>query len=315
MSLNAPDDRNRATFPRILLTGKYGQVGGDLYPLLTKMGEVLATNRSRLDLRASEKIRECVRSFQPDVIINAAAYTAVDKAESEPEIAHAVNANAPGVLAEEAARCGALLIHFSTDYVFDGSKREPYLESDSVNPLNIYGRTKAAGEQAITQSGCAHLILRTSWVYSFRGSNFLLTILRLAREREELRIVNDQIGAPTSSQSIAELTAQVLKYCLKQTTSELTTKGIYHLTAAGHCSWYEFACEILRRASTQDFRVKKVSPIPSTEYPTPALRPLNSRLNCSKLVNAFGLNLMDWQTSLDSVVEQYAASCTGSQSR
>ena len=315
MSFGETGSRDPAIPPKILLTGRNGQVGGDLYPLLTKMGEVLATDRSSLDLTRPENVRECVRTFRPDVIINAAAYTAVDKAESEPDLAHGINTVAPGVFAEEAAKCGARFIHYSTDYVFDGRKTEPYIESDPVNPLNVYGRTKAAGEEAITHTDCAHLILRTSWVYSRRGSNFLLTILRLAREREELRIVNDQIGAPTSSQSIAEITVQILQHCLRQAPSKLTTKGIYHLTAAGHCSWYEFTCEILRRASSQDFRVKKVSPIPSTEYVKPARRPLNSRLDCSKIVKAFGVNLIDWHTSLGSVVEEYSASCAGSQSR
>lgn len=292
--------RDPAIPPKILLTGRNGQVGGDLYPLLTKIGEVLATDRSSLDLTRPEKIRQCVRTFRPDVIINAAAYTAVDKAESEPELAHRINAVAPAVFAEEAAKWGALLIHFSTDYVFDGRKTEPYIESDAVNPLNVYGRTKAAGEEAITRAGCAHLILRTSWVYSRRGSNFLMTILRLAREREELRIVDDQIGAPTSTQSIAEASVQALRHCLAR--NRFTESGIYHVTATGSCSWYRFASEIVRSAEIEGSRLRRLLPIPSSEYPTSAIRPLNSRLSCSKIRNAFGIRMPAWRVSLSAVL-------------
>ena len=300
MSFGETGSRDPAIPPNILLTGRNGQVGGDLYPLLPKMGEVLATDRSSLDLTRPEKIRECVRTFRPDVIINAAAYTAVDKAESEPELAHRINTVAPGVFAEEAARRGALLIHFSTDYVFDGRKTESYIESDPVNPLNVYGRTKAAGEEAITRTGCAHLILRTSWVYSRRGSNFLLTILRLAREREELRIVDDQIGAPTSSQYIAEGTVQALRNCLAQ--NRFAESGIYHLTASGSCSWYGFTTEIIRSAEIEGSRLRRLVPIPSSEYPTSATRPLNSRLSCSKIRNTFGISMPEWRVSLSSVL-------------
>jgi dTDP-4-dehydrorhamnose reductase len=292
-----------AARPRILLTGRNGQVGGDLYPLLTSMGEVLATDRATLDLTDGNKIRERIEQFRPDVIINAAAYTAVDKAEREPELAHAINATAPGVLAEESARCGALLVHYSTDYVFDGTKLEPYVESDPINPLNVYGRTKAAGEQAIRNSGCDHLILRTSWVYSPRGSNFLLTILRLARERDELRIVDDQIGAPTSSEAIATATTQLLKQLLVRGRERFKESGTYHLTADGHCSWFEFANEIIRSIPDDGLRVRKVIGIPSSEYPTPARRPLNSGLNCSRIFQAFGIKTTDWRTALYSVLK------------
>lgn len=289
--------------PRILLTGKAGQVGGDLLPLLPQFAEVLATDRTSLDLTRAEKIRDCVRFFHPDVIINAAAYTAVDKAESEPDLAAAINTTAPGVLAEEAARGRALLIHYSTDYVFDGTKAEPYVESDRINPLNVYGKTKADGEEAICAASCDHLIFRTSWVYSPRGSNFLLTILRLAREREELRIVDDQIGAPTASQSIAAATIEVLKKFLVNASNGSRVSGTYHLTASGHCSWYGFASEIIRRSDKTSLRVKKVLPIPSSAYPTPARRPQNSQLDCSKIARSFSVQMSDWREGLEDVLE------------
>ena len=301
MSSGGINSRKSGTLPRILLTGRSGQVGGDLFPLLTEIGEVLATDRSSLDLTRPDEIRGCVQSFRPNIIINAAAYTAVDKAESEPELARTINTIAPGVFAEEAVSCGALLIHYSTDYVFNGRKAEPYVESDTVNPLNVYGHTKAAGEEAITRTGCAHLILRTSWVYSSRGANFLLTILRLAREREELRIVNDQVGAPTSSGSIANATLKVLEHCLPPVS--FAESGIYHLTTSGSCSWYDFAREILRCAEDQGCRVKKLTPISTSEYPSPATRPMNSRLNCSKLWNTFGIKMPEWPTDLNSVLK------------
>lgn len=297
----------RRACPRILLIGKNGQVGGDLYPLLTKIGEVLATDRSALDLAQSESIRECVRSFRPHIIINSAAYTAVDKAESEPDLAYAINGTAPGVLAEEALRSKALLVHYSTDYVFDGKKSAPYEESDPISPLNAYGRSKAAGEEAITGSGCAHLILRTSWVYSLRGSNFLRTILRLSQEREELRIVDDQIGAPTSSPSIADTTAQILRESLSRTSVEHNRSGIYHLTSSGQCSWYGFANAILEHAPPGG-KLKRLVPIPSVEYPVPARRPPNSRLNCSKIFDVFGVRIADWRVSLSCLLEKDSVS-------
>jgi dTDP-4-dehydrorhamnose reductase len=287
-----------------MLTGKTGQIGGDLLALLSEFAEVLATDRSSLDLTRPEKIRECVASFRPDVIINAAAYTAVDKAETEPELSAAINTSAPSVLAEEAARTGALLIHYSTDYVFDGAKTEPYVESDPVNPLSVYGRTKAAGEDAIRATGCDHLIFRTSWVYSARGSNFLRTILRLASEREELRIVDDQIGAPTSSRLLATATIAVMKQELQNPASRSATSGTYHLTASGHCSWFDFANEIVGKCDRERFRVKKVLPIPTSAFPTPARRPHNSRLHCSKLGRVFNLKMPGWIDGLNDVVAQ-----------
>lgn len=293
--------------PRILLIGKNGQVGAALYPLLAEVSELLATDRASLDLTRPDSIRECIRSFHPEVIINAAAYTAVDKAEAEPELAAAVNARAPGVLAEEAAKARALLIHYSTDYVFDGMKPEPYVESDPINPLNVYGKTKAAGEQAIRDSACNHLIFRTSWVYSLRGTNFLLTILRLAREREELRIVDDQIGAPTSNESIAQATLQVLKKWRREDHTAVSGYcGTYHLTASGHCSWFDFATEIVRQCA-QPLRVQRIVPIPTSAYPTPARRPLNSRLDCSAIAKLFTVSLPSWQDELSNTMRRKEA--------
>ena len=228
----------RVLWPRILLTGKNGQVGWELQRTLAPLGEVVVLDRRQLDLSDPDQIRERVREISPDLIVNAAAYTAVDRAEAEPEPAMAVNGTAPGLLAEEAKRIGAAIIHYSTDYVFDGAKTTPYTEEDAPNPLNVYGRTKLAGEQAVQAAGVPHLILRTSWVYGMRGKNFLLTILRLAREREELKIVDDQIGAPTWSRTIAEATAQILTSGAWPVSG---ASGIYHLTASGSTSWYGFA--------------------------------------------------------------------------
>lgn len=303
MSTSTIPTRTETSQPRVMLTGKNGQIGGDLVALLSEFAEVLATDRSRLDLTRPHKIRECVATFRPDVIINAAAYTAVDRAETEPELSAAINTSAPSVLAEEAARTGALLIHYSTDYVFDGGKTEPYLESDLVNPLSVYGKTKAAGEEAIRASGCDHLIFRTSWVYSARGSNFLRNILRLASEREELRIVDDQIGAPTSSESIARATVQVLRECLRGSLAASLKSGTYHLTASGHCSWFGFASEILRLCPDRLRRVRNILPIPSSTYLTAARRPLNSRLDCSRIADVFAVRIPDWREGLNRILQ------------
>jgi dTDP-4-dehydrorhamnose reductase len=278
---------------RILLTGRNGQVGWELQKTLAPLGELTALGRAELDLRDAARIGEAVRAANPDVIVNAAAYTAVDKAESEGDLAFAVNAVAPGILAEEAKRSAALLVHYSTDYVFDGSKPTPYVEDDAPNPLNVYGASKLAGERAIAASGCRHLILRTSWVYGPRGSNFLLTILRVARERPELRVVDDQIGAPTSSRAIAHATAQVLRP---------GAHGTYHLSAAGQVSWCGFARAILARAGV----ATPVVPIRSEDYPTAAKRPRNSRLDCSRLRETFGVALAPWEAGLAEVMAEHA---------
>ena len=273
---------------RILLAGRNGQVGWELLKALAPLGEILAPGRAQLDLGDAARLREAVRVANADVIVNAAAYTAVDRAESERDAAFAVNAAAPGVLAEEAKKSGALLVHYSTDYVFDGEKPAPYVEEDAPNPLNVYGASKLAGERAIAASGCRHLILRTSWVYGPRGSNFMLTMLRLARERPELRVVDDQVGAPTSSLAIARATAQLLRP---------GAHGTYHLSAAGHTSWCGFARAILARAGI----ATPVAAIRTADYPTPARRPRNSRLNCARLRADFGLALAPWEEQLAEV--------------
>jgi len=294
---------------RILLTGISGQVGHDLQPYLARLGEVIAPGREKLDLARPEQIRKVVRELRPHWIINPAAYTAVDKAETEPELAFAINRDAASVLAEEAKRIGAALIHFSTDYVFDGGKAAPYVETDAVNPLNVYGSSKLAGEQAIQQSGAAHLIFRTSWVYSMRGRNFLRAILKLAGEREELRIVNDQHGAPTWSRDLAMLTAHVMEKIeiqsattgasLAETASDLS--GLYHACSAGETTWFGFAEEALRLCKMQmpQTHFAKLTPIPTSDYPTLALRPLNSRLDCGKLAVKFGMRIPAWDKSLN----------------
>jgi len=282
---------------KILLTGRNGQVGWELERTLAPLGEVVATDRSTLDLTNEDQIRSAVRAAKPDVIVNAAAYTAVDKAESEPELAMRINGFAPGVLAEEAKGLGALLVHYSTDYVFDGEKALPYKEGDQPNPLNVYGRTTLEGEHAIGVSRCRHLILRTSWVYGPRGRNFILSICRAARERPELHVVDDQRGAPTSSVAIAHATAGILQGIARRAPSD----GIYHMSSAGEATWYEFAVAILALAGLST----PVVPIKSEQYPTSARRPHNSLLDNAKLRATFGVSLPDWRADLDSVVDEY----------
>jgi dTDP-4-dehydrorhamnose reductase len=273
---------------RILLTGATGQVGWELRGTLAPLGEVKAFDRFGLDLADTPPLVATVRALQPAVIVNAAAYTAVDKAEAERDMAFAVNATAPRVLAEEAKRIGALLVHYSTDYVFDGEKASPYVEDDAPRPTSVYGESKLAGEQAILKSGCRHLILRTSWVYGPRGKNFYLTMLRLAKERPELRVVDDQVGAPTSSLEIARATATLLGK---------GARGLYHMTAAGETSWCGFARAIFAAAGI----ATPVVPIPTADYPTPARRPRNSRLDCSRLRADFGVALAPWEEALAEV--------------
>jgi dTDP-4-dehydrorhamnose reductase len=277
---------------RILITGKEGQVGWELRRSLAALGDVVATDRRELDLRDSSAIPRTVRKIRPDIIVNAAAYTAVDNAESEPDIAMQVNAIAPGILAEEAKRLGALLVHYSTDYVFDGSKKSPYKEEDAPNPLSVYGRSKLEGEQAIDASKCRHLIFRTSWVYGSRGRNFLLTILRAAREKPELRVIDDQFGAPTSSLAIAEATAGALRAG--------SPEGLYHMSAGGRTSWFGFAQTILRNAAIST----PVLPIRSDHFPAKATRPRNSVLDNSRLKETFGMSLPDWESQLEQVMGQ-----------
>jgi dTDP-4-dehydrorhamnose reductase len=282
----------------ILLTGVNGQVGFELARTLQGLGKVVALDRGALDLGNLDQVRKVVRDVKPQWIVNPAAYTAVDKAETDVAAAMLLNAEAPAVLAEEAKRLGAALIHYSTDYVFDGTKETAYIETDAVNPQNVYGKSKLSGEQAVQASGCAHLILRTSWVYGTRGKNFLLTMLRLGAERDELSVVADQIGAPTWSNTIATLSAHILSQATTSSTSDWwhEKSGIYHLTASGSTSWHGFAEAILEYSDLPKKPV--VKPIPASSYPTPAVRPGNSRMSNDKLANAFGVRAPDWRAAL-----------------
>jgi dTDP-4-dehydrorhamnose reductase len=283
---------------KILLTGKTGQVGWELERSLQALGEVVAVDRQQMDLSDLDQVREVVRRVRPDLIVNPAAYTAVDKAESEPELAMRINGEAPAVMAEEARKLGAGMIHYSTDYVFDGSKEGPYTESDPVCPVNVYGATKLAGEQAIQAAGIPHLILRTSWVYGARGKNFLLTVLRLAQDRDELRIVGDQFGSPTWCRTIADTTAQMiakLDWFDQAGKGAQSASGIFHLTCQGRTSWHGFTEAIVQHHSVA--RKPLVTPIRTEEYPLPAKRPANSELSCERL-KSMGIHLPDWQTAL-----------------
>ncbi|MEW5789375.1 MAG: dTDP-4-dehydrorhamnose reductase [Pseudomonadota bacterium] len=282
----------------ILLTGARGQVGWELARTLSTLGKVVALDSRALDLTDTDAIRRVVAEVNPRIIVNPAAHTAVDKAESEADKARALNATAPAMLAEEAKKRGALLIHYSTDYVFDGSGTTPWQEDDPTGPLNVYGASKLEGEQAIAASGCHHLIFRTSWVYGSRGANFLLTMGRLMAERPELRIVADQMGAPTWCRSLAEATAQVLAQL--QSPSRGADKpepwGVYHMVNGGETSWHGFA-QAIQALDAREPKARLL-PIPSSDYPTPARRPLNSRLDCGKLERVFGVRLPDWQDAL-----------------
>ena len=301
---------------KILLTGKNGQLGRELISSLEPLGDVVALGHQELDLAKPEEIRQAIRAVRPQLIVNAAAYTAVDQAESEEAVARAVNADAPELMAEEAKTIGAALVHYSTDYVFDGSKATPYLETDPTNPINAYGRTKLAGEEAIRNSGVPHLIFRTAWVYGREGKNFLRTILRLATQREELKIVRDQIGAPTTSQDIALATAEVLSQIhgpKDNVRAFSSVSGTYHMTAGDQTNWYEFAKAILDEAAgnatdawfatatnRQPLIARSVVPITAAEYPTPAKRPAYSVLSNDRLARTFGIQLADWRAQLKS---------------
>ncbi len=304
--------------PAILLIGTNGQVGRELNRTLPRIGEVTSLDRQRLDLTQPEEIRRAIRTFHPAFIVNAAAYTAVDKAESEELLARAINAEAPAVMAEEARKIGASLIHFSTDYVFDGLKKSPYDEDDPVNPRNVYGTTKLEGERAIQSSNATHMIFRTAWVYAAEGRNFLLTILRLATQREELKIVRDQIGAPTLNIEIARATTNILAQICDTEGGPFTladVSGIYHMTAGGETSWYDFANAILEEAAKSPAAgawfaaatnnlpliARRVIPIATHEYPTPAQRPAYSVLSNARLNRTFSLQLPDWRIQLQSV--------------
>jgi len=285
----------RLADPAILLIGATGQVGHPLRSALASLGTVTAPGRDALDLAAPDTIRAAVREAAPDVIVNAAAYTAVDEAEDEPERAEAVNARAPGVLAEAAAEVGAWLVHYSTDYVFDGTATAPYGEDDATNPVNVYGWTKRDGEKAIQAVDIPHLILRTSWVYSARRSNFLLSMLRLADEHDTLTVVDDQTGTPTSAAWIAEATATILRR-LQSMGAPGDFSGLYHLAASGQTSWYGFAQAIFAQFGREDVTVE---PIPPEEYPTPAARPAYTVLDSSKARTTFDLDIPTWSEQLD----------------
>ena len=294
---------------RILLFGMNGQVGWELQRALAPLGELVAldfdsTGPLRADFTHPQALAESVRAVAPHWIVNAAAHTAVDKAESEPELARLVNSEAPAVLAREAAACGAWLVHYSTDYVFDGSGQAPWAEDDTTAPLNVYGTTKLAGEQAIVASGCKHLILRTSWVYGTRGGNFARTMLRLAAERDRLEVVNDQLGAPTGADLLADLTAHALRTLRAQP----EIGGTYHAAASGQTSWYDYARYVIEyaRAAGQPIRVPSegIVAVPSGAFPTPARRPLNSRLDCNKLQRVFDLQLPHWQRGVERMMRE-----------
>lgn len=293
----------------ILLLGKNGQVGWELQRSLAPLGQLVALDRGGEggwcgDLADLDGLAATVRGVRPQVIVNAAAYTAVDKAEAEPDLARRINTDAPAALAREAAASGALLVHYSTDYVFDGSGAQPWREDDATGPLSVYGHTKLAGEQAIAASGAAHLILRTSWVYAARGGNFARTMLRLAQERERLTVIDDQWGAPTGADLIADVTAHTVREIRRQA----QPGGTYHLAASGFTTWFSYAKHVLAQAGQAREAIKikatEVLPIATSQYPTPARRPHNSRLDCSRLQDAFGLTLPPWQHGVDRMLAE-----------
>ena len=292
---------------KLLLLGKNGQVGWELQRALAPLGEVIALGSAEADFAQPEALAAVVRSVAPDIIVNAAAHTAVDKAESEPERAHAINAESPAILAREAAVRGAWLLHFSTDYVFDGSGTAPWTEDAPTDPLSVYGRSKLAGEDAIRASGCRHLIFRTSWVYAARGGNFAKTMLRLARERDKLSVVSDQIGAPTGAELLADISAHALRTALNRP----EVAGTYHATASGETSWHGYASHVIAfaRAAGQPIKVAEgaIEAVPTSAFPTPARRPANSRLNTQKLRATFGLTLPAWQSGVERMLSEVLA--------
>ncbi|MGC1617901.1 MAG: dTDP-4-dehydrorhamnose reductase [Candidatus Acidiferrum sp.] len=318
--------------PIILLTGKSGQVGSEMLPLLAQLGEVIAPGRDDLDLSKRDDVRRAIREVRPQLIVNAAAYTAVDRAETDEPTAHIVNAEAPELMAVEAKKIGAVLLHYSTDYVFDGTKSDPYDEEDSTNPINVYGKTKLAGEQAIRSSGVPHLIFRTAWVYATQGKNFLLTILRLATEREELRIVSDQVGSPTCASELAAASCKILAVILERNRGKFVFSdagGTYHMSAAGQTTWCDFAAAILEEAGAtsripgwlaeaakgRPWIARRVIPISTEEFDSPTHRPAYSVLSNSRLTKTFGVSLPEWRTQLkrcfvfDSTAANSAAGC------
>jgi dTDP-4-dehydrorhamnose reductase len=301
----------------ILLTGVNGQVGGELLPLLARLGPVCAPTRAEMDMADAESVRAYVQRVKPRWIVNPAAHTAVDKAESEVELATAVNVDAVRVLGEEAARLGIPVVHFSTDYVFDGSGTRPWLETDATGPLGVYGRTKLAGEQALAATGAVHVIFRTSWVYGARGKNFLLTILRVARGREQMTIVADQHGAPTWSRDLARLVEHVVRTTESKAAAQgvtaaealLPIQGVYHAAAQGETTWFGFAEEFLRiaREALPGEQFARLTPVTTADYPTPARRPANSRLDCGLLSRRLGFTMPRWESSTAEVMKLWLA--------
>jgi len=297
---------------KILLFGKGGQVGWELQRSLAPMGELIAldSDSSELcgDFTKHAGLADTVRAVRPDVIVNAAAHTAVDKAESEPELARSINALAPQVLAIEAARLGAWLVHYSTDYVFDGSGSTPWVETDPTGPLSVYGRNKLEGETLIAQACPRHLIFRTSWVYAARGGNFAKTMLRLAQERDRLTVIDDQIGAPTGADLLADVTAHAIRQVTEQVDLADTCAGIYHLVASGETSWYEYAKHVLAQAQLVQpaiqMKASQIDPVPTSAFPTPARRPHNSRMSTGKLQHVFGLTPPPWQTGVNRMLAE-----------
>ncbi len=295
---------------KILLLGKNGQVGWELQRSLAPLGEVLALDRHSTtycgDLSKPEELAQTVLAYKPDFIVNAAAHTAVDKAESETELAKVLNVDAPAALAKAAAQVGAWLVHYSTDYVFDGSGTHARQESEGTGPLSVYGQTKLDGEKAIANSGCKHLIFRTSWVYAARGGNFTKTMLRLAHERDKLTVINDQYGAPTGADLIADVTAHAVRRVLN--TQNISFSGVYHLVASGEATWHSYASHVIEMAKTikpeVDWKVAEIAPVPTSAFPTPAKRPLNSRLCTHKLQQGFGLVMPPWQQGVDRMLAE-----------
>jgi len=293
---------------KILLLGKNGQVGWELQRSLAPLGEVLALDRHSTDfcgdLSQPERLAETVRDWRPDVIVNAAAHTAVDKAESEPDLARCLNATAPAALAQAAADIGAWLVHYSTDYVFNGQGEKAWQEGDATGPLSVYGQTKLEGERHIAASGCKHLIFRTSWVYAARGGNFAKTMLRLAAERERLTVIDDQHGAPTGADLIADVTAHAIRQALQNP----ALSGVYHLVASGETSWHGYASHVITQARILrpelTLKVSEIVPVPTASFPTPAQRPRNSRLHTAKLQQAFGLVLPPWQAGVNRLLNE-----------
>ena len=305
---------------RILLLGKGGQVGWELQRSLSMLGHVTALDFDTTevegvpvcgDFSQPERVAQTVRALKPDVIVNAAAHTAVDKAQTEPELARLLNATTPSLMAQEAKQLGAWLIHYSTDYVFDGSGTTPWVEDAATAPLNVYGQTKLEGEQAVSQSGCQHIILRTSWVYGARGGNFAKTMLKLAQEREELKVINDQVGAPTGADLLADVTAHIIARIKMSADAGAMSKelqGIYHCVAAGQTTWFDYANHVLSTAKAikPAMEIKaRVLPVPTSAFPTPAKRPHNSRLNTGKLQHTFGLTLPHWQIGVNRMLTEF----------